>query len=868
MKSTFNHSLSVVALFLVTLLTSCSNDNLTSDVMSEEQFTFQESPIISFDEIDQMTQSTIEGELTEDDTESAAKNANDNRGRGISIERRFYDFNAEAVTGPAAGVELEGELNLRFTLFHASFAIFRGNLEFPDGDKARVRGAWISDGILYIIIRLSNGDRIRGFGLVDENGDIVGSFRLRSDSGESLGNWTANLTLAVTPDQDLVDIIAGDDRFTTLVAAASQAELVDALKGEGPLTLFAPTNEAFAALETIPEGETLKNVLLYHVLNGKFRTQKLLNREMIQTLLGEDIKVSLNANNEIVINDSVKLLQANIRAKNGILHVIDAVLIPPSLQNLPSIVEIASGEESLSTLVSALGTAGLVETLQGDGPFTVFAPTNEAFAALETIPEGEALKEVLLYHVASGKFTAADLLEKQTVTTVQGEEVTIEKIEDEVILNGNVRVQTADIMASNGIVHIIKDVLIPPSFLAPGTIVDIAVATPELSTLVSAVTTAGLVETLQGEGPFTVFAPTNDAFAALETIPEGEVLKEVLLYHVAAGAFTAEELLQKQTVTTVQGEEVTIEMRGDKVFLNESIEVAIADIEASNGIIHIIKNVLIPPSFTAPGTIVDIAIATPELSTLVSAVTTAGLVETLQGEGPFTVFAPTNDAFAALEAIPEGEVLKEVLLYHVAAGAFTAEELLQKRTVTTVQGEEVTIEMRDGKVFLNENVQVSLADIEASNGIIHIIKDVLIPPSFNAPGNIVQVAQNTPELSKLVEAVIATDLVDALSGSDKLTVLAPTNAAFEALGTLPEADVLRNVLLLHVIAGEFTLEELFQKHRLTTLAGVDVRFIRGNEHRPDRVRVVGSNSKAEFVVKNVQASNGIVHIIDAVLLSH
>jgi transforming growth factor-beta-induced protein len=128
---------------------------------------------------------------------------------------------------------------------------------------------------------------------------------------------------------------------------------------------------------------------------------------------------------------------------------------------LPSIVEIATGDDNFSTLVNALQSADLVTTLEGEGPFTVFAPTNYAFEGLDDIPEGDDLKEVLLYHVLAGKYTAEDLLEVKTVTTLQGSDITIQMEDDKIILNGCVTLSVANIEASNGIVHVIKRVLIP-----------------------------------------------------------------------------------------------------------------------------------------------------------------------------------------------------------------------------------------------------------------------------------------------------------------------------------------------------------------------------------------------------------------------
>ncbi|WP_299216017.1 fasciclin domain-containing protein [uncultured Aquimarina sp.] len=715
-----------LCLFVTSLLVSCQTDNNELDQSNPEQIEFEESKIISFDEIEEMTQNIIDGELAEPENDEEAFDTSKSTRFDISRERRVYDFSATINSGAGAGTDIEGELRLNFTLYHASFTIVRGNLILPDGTRARTRGAIVSDGIVYLIINPPGRSLIFGIGRVDTEGNLQGGFRIFGNGGIGRGDWNAELIETVFPDKTIVDLIVEDGRFTSLVGALQATDLVAPLSGEGPFTVFAPTDEAFAALEEVPGLEVLKQILLYHVASGRFNTAELLIEEMITTLQGEDVKVSLNENNEIVINDTVKLLSANIGGSNGVIQIIDTVLIPPSFQPLPSIVEIAVATPELSTLVGALQAANLVDTLNGDGPFTVFAPTNAAFDALDAIPAGDALTEVLLYHVAAGKFTAEDLLAGQTVTTAQGDEVTIEIINGEVFLNSSIKVSIADIEASNGIVHVIDGVLLPPADLQ--SIVEIAVDTPELSTLVGALQAANLVDTLNGDGPFTVFAPTNAAFDALDAIPAGDALTEVLLYHVAAGKFTAEDLLAGQTVTTVQGDEVAIDMIDGEVFLNGNVKVSIADIEASNGIVHVIDGVLLPPADLQ--SIVEIAVATPELSTLVGALQVADLVDTLNGEGPFTVFAPTNDAFDALEAIPAGDALTEVLLYHVAAGKFTADDLLTGQTVTTVQGDEVTIEMINGEVFLNEIIRVDIANIEASNGIVHVINGVLIPPSL------------------------------------------------------------------------------------------------------------------------------------------
>ncbi len=273
-------------------------------------------------------------------------------------------------------------------------------------------------------------------------------------------------------------------------------------------------------------------------------------------------------------------------------------------------------------------------------------------------------------------------------------------------------------------------------------IVDTAVADGRFTTLAAALGAADLVETLKGEGPFTVFAPTDDAFAKL---PEGTVeslllpenleqLKSILLYHVVSGKVLASDVVTLTSAETVLGEDVTIKVEDGKVFLNDTVEVIITDVEASNGVIHVIDSVLLPPAKLSD--IVDTAVADGRFTTLAAALGAADLVETLKGEGPFTVFAPTDDAFAKL---PEGTVeslllpenleqLKSILLYHVVSGKVMASDVVTLTSAETVLGEDVTIKVEDGKVFLNDTVEVIITDVEASNGVIHVIDAVLLPP--------------------------------------------------------------------------------------------------------------------------------------------
>jgi transforming growth factor-beta-induced protein len=397
-----------------------------------------------------------------------------------------------------------------------------------------------------------------------------------------------------------------------------------------------------------------------------------------------------------------------------------------------TIVDVAVADGRFTTLAAALGAADLVETLQGEGPFTVFAPTDDAFAML---PEGTvealladipALTEILLYHVVSGEVMAADVVGLSSAETVGGMPLKISVDGDKVMING-AQVLITDVQADNGVIHVIDSVLLPP-----GDIVEVAVADGRFTTLATALTEAGLVETLQGEGPFTVFAPTDDAFAKL---PEGTIealladipaLSDILLFHVAPESYMASEVVEMPVIQTAQGGSLIVQVMDSKVMINGA-EVIITDIYASNGIIHVIDTVMLPQD------IVDTAVADGRFNTLATALTEAGLVETLKGEGPFTVFAPTDDAFAKL---PEGTIealladipsLSNILLYHVVAGDVRAAAVVELESADTVNGAPVSIEVMDGKVYINDS-QVIIADIVTSNGVIHVIDAVLLPP--------------------------------------------------------------------------------------------------------------------------------------------
>ncbi len=350
-----------------------------------------------------------------------------------------------------------------------------------------------------------------------------------------------------------------------------------------------------------------------------------------------------------------------------------------------TIVEIAGANPDFSTLVTALEAANLVETLNGTGPFTVFAPTNAAFDALPAgalealLQDQERLTAVLTYHVAAEGYTAAEVVNMTSIRTIQGESLNV-SVADGRVTVGGVNVTQTDIVASNGIIHVIDAVLVPPDTGDQG-----------------------------GAGNETPGATPTSTITAEATMTDdgGTGLSSAI-----TAVFGA--------IVSALGIDV-----GDDPAQGSSDRDAVAASTETDG--------------AGNRTIVDIASANPDFSTLVTALEAANLVETLSGPGPFTVFAPTNAAFDALPAgtldalLQDQPGLTSVLTYHVVQGEFPADEVVNMTSIRTVQGEPLDVTVENGSVRV-DGANVTQTDIRASNGVIHVIDAVMLPSGQGSGG--------------------------------------------------------------------------------------------------------------------------------------
>jgi len=441
-----------------------------------------------------------------------------------------------------------------------------------------------------------------------------------------------------------------------------------------------------------------------------------------------------------------------------------------------SIGALAMTDPDLSILVQLVTLAGLGEALNTPGPFTVFAPTNDAFAEVITdLDDLESLETsvvfaILQYHVVPGIYMESDITDGAVLTTLMAETIEFDVSDDGVFVNDQMII-TTDLVASNGVVHKIDGVMWPQAVLGPetdgnetsvpteveeplGTIAQIGMSSPDLALLIQLVTMAGLGEFLSMPTEVTVFAPTNNAFAEviadvddLDNL-DSETVTNILLYHVVPGIYMESDFSDGLILGTVLGQTIEFQVNDAGLFVNKEV-ISTTDLVGSNGVVHKIDGVMRPQAVLGPetdgnetsvptevevplGTIVDLVATDSDLTILAALATQASLLDTLSAEGPYTVFAPVDASYFALVDQLNGEeydggILKELLTYHVVSGAYYGSDITDGLTLDTVQGESIVFGVDGDVVTVNGHV-ILVADISASNGVIHKIDGVLALP--------------------------------------------------------------------------------------------------------------------------------------------
>ncbi|MBQ0733610.1 fasciclin domain-containing protein [Aquimarina celericrescens] len=572
----------------------------------------------------------------------------------------------------------------------------------------------------------------------------------------------------------IAEFVASNPDYSSLLAALQKAELVTTLSGTGNFTVFAPNNAAFDAFLTAngltlesATKEQLEAILLNHVLGEEFSSTQL------QTGYEDNLagfSTYINKEDGVVINGNVTVTTADLDQSNGVIHAVNAVIA------LPTVTTFAVADPNFDTLQAALTDltpdTDYAATLSGEtsAPFTVFAPTNDAFADLLArfdIEIGDLtaaqLEIVLNYHVLAGASVLAEdlpgITDGEIINTLLQNEIIKLNLEGGAFLRDRSGVDSeiivTDVKATNGVIHAIDKVLLPTAALdALGRSITAAAYNngedSNFSSLYAALRYTGLNDALDNAMMRTVFAPTNDAFAtlldgaALTDLPV-ETVTQILLNHVVSGKLLSTDLTTSYANTlatygdTDNNLSIYININSGVVLnggsANTGATVSAANIETRNGVIHEVDAVIGLPDVTT------FVVADPNFSSLAGALTDANLVTVLQAangsgtpEAPFTIFAPTNDAFGAITVPTDPNELAAVLTYHVISEANVQSSGLVdvEGEVATVNGQNVTISASPATVLgagnggTASNITADL-DIQASNGVIHTIDRVLLP---------------------------------------------------------------------------------------------------------------------------------------------
>jgi transforming growth factor-beta-induced protein len=588
---------------------------------------------------------------------------------------------------------------------------------------------------------------------------------------------------APEPSNTIADFVSNNEDYSILLEALQAADggLDVVLSGDGPFTVFAPNNAAFVAflsdnnfdaLSDIPT-DILSQVLLNHVVSGNAISSSLTTGYDVTSLStatpnGNNLSLYINTADGVVINGVSKVTVADVSVDNGTIHAVDAVI------GLPTVVTFAAADPNFTILETALTRAdltfdyvGTLSTANGTdpAPFTVFAPIDQAFidlleelgvSSLEDIDEPTLNATLKMHAVAGANVLAASLSDGLKISTLGGD-ITANVSDGATLTDGNNRVSdiiAVNVQASNGVIHAISKVLLPAK--PSNTIADFVSNNEDYSILLEALQIADgdLDVVLSGDGPFTVFAPNNAAFTAflsdnnfdaLSDVPT-DILSQILLNHVVSGNAVSSTLttgyeVSSLSTATPNGNNMSLYINtADGVVINGVSTVTAADVSVDNGTIHAVNAVIGLP------TVVTFAVADPNFSVLETALTRpdltfdfVGTLSTAKGTdpAPFTVFAPTDQAFVdlleelnvdSLDDIDEPTLTATLKMHAVAGANVLAASLSDGLTIETLGGD-ITANVTGGATLTDANDRVSkiiAIDVQASNGVIHAIDKVLL----------------------------------------------------------------------------------------------------------------------------------------------
>eukprot|EP00439_Symbiodinium_sp_Y106_P078105 s377_g16.t3 len=577
---------------------------------------------------------------------------------------------------------------------------------------------------------------------------------------------------------DLVGALEGAGPFTE--TASALASFLDMGAFALCLAVFAPSNDAIDLLgpgvfETLKSGrnsEYLLDLLQYHVVYADVRSRDMTPGQTLMTWSSETVTITEVAP-AVRLNGQAQVIQADVEASNGMVHILARVArpsnynFPPPLQNIRELTRTSS---YLATFSRGLQLSGLSEQFsdpRAEFALTAFLPTDTAFqklglgiaTSLMLDANREHLLSLIRNHAVQGVVDSSSLSLGQTLKTLANGEISITSLVPTMLINELATVISRDVPATNGMIQLVDTVLLPSTWLYPDkTILEIVSRSPDLTILHSALVRADLDWVFASASPHTLLAPTDTAFqnlgpgvaSSLLLSSNKDVLVDLLQAHVFSDHRRSTDMVARASVVTKDGKTVIVDSLSPLTF--NGAKASVQDVPATNGLLHVLEGVVLPNAWRFPHrSFMEFANKEADLAEFTRAATAAGVLEEFQSDGPFTAFLPNNYAFSALGSSlatllqPENiEMLRSVLRYHVVSGgqALLSSELTTPRELdtllpgTTVRAVPwtdlgwagIAYDSASPPVVINSEAQVLIKDVLATNGVIHVIDKVLIPP--------------------------------------------------------------------------------------------------------------------------------------------
>ncbi|XP_051256908.1 periostin isoform X3 [Dicentrarchus labrax] len=593
-------------------------------------------------------------------------------------------------------------------------------------------------------------------------------------------------------------------KATTTQQYADMSKLREEIEGKGSFTMFAPSNEAWDQLDPTIRSALVSNVnielfnsLHFHMVNRRLLTKEMKN-DMSVTSMYNNLGLYINHySNGIVTVNCARIIHGNQIATNGVVHVIDRVISAVG----STIKEVLDVNDDLSSFNAVALTSGLMDKLDQPGHYTLFAPTNKAFdrlgpGYLERIMGDKAVITALAnYHLLNSVQCSEAIMAGSVYETAEGSTIEIGCDGDSLTVNGIKMVLKKDIVATNGVIHLIDQVLVPDS----------AKEGKELlgdlqSTFSDMVSELGLASLLGPKTEYTLLAPVNAAFTTEVMSTDQSLLRLILENHILKLKITLSELYNGQLLETLAGKLLRVFIYRTAVCIENACMQRGSKV-GSNGALHVMKSFIKP----AEKTMYELLIADGRFKIFLSLMETAGLTDLLKQEGSYTIFAPTDDAFDGLSredlALLKSDLnaLRIILLYHFSNGVFINGGLEGGVTnlLKTLQGNNLQVISVNNSIHVN-SVDVPDSDLMATNGVIHVVKNVLYP------GDLPVGRQDLLVLLKKLIKYIQIKFVSGFSYAEiPLTFLKRTITTTHYIETVP--DVTK---VTRIIEGEPTVTKV------------------------------------------------------------